>query len=68
MESKLNIEEFGDESPMPFGKYQGTKMKDVPAYYLIYMYDMAYFYGKVKDYVKANYEVLQKEANKSKQK
>jgi len=28
-----------DESPMPFGKYKGEKMANVPASYLKWIYD-----------------------------
>jgi len=28
-----------DESPMPFGKYKGTEMANVPAWYLIWLWE-----------------------------
>lgn len=30
---------LADNSPMPFGKHKGTDMEDVPAAYLIYLWD-----------------------------
>lgn len=57
-------EEFNDESIMPFGVYEGRKMIDVPASYLKGCYDKDIFYGKVKDYVKRNYDVIKQQAEK----
>jgi uncharacterized protein (DUF3820 family) len=28
-----------DQTPMPFGKYKGVKLEDVPAAYLLWMWD-----------------------------
>jgi len=36
-----------DDSPMPFGKYKGVKMQDVPASYLHYLWTN----GMEKDHV-----------------
>jgi hypothetical protein len=33
--------ELTDESIMPWGKYRGRKLKDVPASYLLWLYDVA---------------------------
>ena len=30
---------MNDLSPMPFGKYKGTPMQDVPASYLLWLWD-----------------------------
>jgi len=48
-----------DESLMPWGKYKGDKMINVPASYLLWLYDMEKVYGEVKEYIKDNLEVLQ---------
>ena len=32
-------EELTDDSPMPFGKHKGERMGDVPAKYLIWLWD-----------------------------
>ena len=60
---------MNDESIMPFGKYKGEKMANVPPDYLIWLYDNAKVYGGVKDYIKENMNVLKAELeyrNKSK--
>jgi len=31
------MEKFTDSTPMPFGKYKGTKLANVPADYLIWL-------------------------------
>lgn len=47
-----------DTSPMPFGKYKGDKMENVPASYLLWLYDNNKCNDLVKDYIKDNYDVL----------
>lgn len=60
------MDKLKDTDPMPFGKYQGISMANVPAEYLIFLWDMDNFRyqsgKKVKEYIKENLEVLQKEA------
>lgn len=53
--------ELDDDSIMTFGTHKGKKLKDIPASYLKYMYDMDYFYGSMKNYVKDNYNIISKE-------
>lgn len=54
-----------DESIMPFGKYYGLKMGEVPAGYLIYIYDEGYVsinkYNKVYHYILDNLDGLKME-------
>ncbi len=50
-----------DTSPMPFGKYKGDKMENVPASYLLWLYDNNKCNNQVQDYIKDNYDVLQHE-------
>jgi uncharacterized protein (DUF3820 family) len=57
-----------DESPMPFGKYKGTEMVNVPASYLIWLYDQRPGmkpWGEeaeaVRNYTIENYDALKKE-------
>lgn len=54
-----------DESIMPFGMYSKTKtpMADVPADYLIWLYENELEDGNVKDYIKENMDALKKEIN-----
>lgn len=53
-----------DNDPMPFGKYKGDKLANVPASYLIWLYDneKCYSYLKLAKYIKDNMDALQKEA------
>jgi uncharacterized protein (DUF3820 family) len=53
-----------DESPMPFGKYKGTKLANVPASYLIWLYYNGLNPGSLKDYITDNLDVLKDEINK----
>jgi len=59
------MKELTDLDPMPFGKYKGTPMQDVPASYLHWLWTN----GKkeetktdaVADYIKRNLDVLRHE-------
>ena len=53
--------ELTDESSMPWGKHQGVPMADVPADYLIWLWDNNKCSGAVKAYIKENLEVLKQE-------
>lgn len=48
-----------DKDAMPWGKYAGVKMANVPASYLLYLYENNKCSGDVKEYIKDNLEVLQ---------
>ncbi len=50
-----------DKSPMPFGKHKGEALEDVPASYLIWLYDNEKCHGKLKEYIKDNLDVLYSE-------
>ena len=50
-----------DESLMPYGKHEGTKMANVPTKYLMWMYDNNKCSTPVKNYVKENLDVLEQE-------
>jgi uncharacterized protein (DUF3820 family) len=56
--------ELTDKSLMPFGKYQGTEMENVPASYLIWLYDNNKCNKEVKEYIEDNMDVLKMEINK----
>lgn len=43
---------------MPFSKYKGEKLANVPAGYLIWMYDNKKLSGELKKYAEDNIEVL----------
>jgi uncharacterized protein (DUF3820 family) len=50
-----------DESPMPFGKYKNSSMADVPADYLMLLYNEGLKPGNVKDYIQDNIDVLKQQ-------
>ena len=55
-----------DESPMPFGKHKGKDMDEVPAGYLLWLYDELQGDSKpvakaLMDYIEDNRDVLEKE-------
>lgn len=55
-----------DESPMPFGKWQGRKMANVPADYLIWLYENNKCNNDVREYIEDNLEVLRFEIKNGK--
>lgn len=52
-----------DESIMPIGKYKGQKMANVPAEYLLWLYENGNIYGELKEYIKNNLDVIKSEIN-----
>ena len=54
--------ELNDRSQMPFGKYQGKTMANVPAQYLLWLYNNGCNHLEVKKYILNNLEILKKEA------
>lgn len=50
---------FTDQSIMPFGPHQGKHLKDVPAYYLLWLYNNNRS-GRLTEYIKENLDVLEK--------
>ncbi|MCL2651969.1 MAG: DUF3820 family protein [Candidatus Azobacteroides sp.] len=52
-----------DSSQMPFGKYQGMAMINVPADYLMWLYDNNKCNSEVRVYIVENLDVLKKEIN-----
>lgn len=62
--------EFNDNSIMPWGKYAGEKMANVPPSYLLWLLENRKCFGDVKRYIEQNKDVLQDEVaqfEKSKQ-
>lgn len=55
-----------DDSLMPFGKHQGDKMIDVPADYLIWLFENDKCNAAVRAYVQANEDVLRLQARQIK--
>lgn len=55
------MKKLEDTDLMPFGKWKGTAMTDIPASYLLWLYDNDMQDGNVKDYIEDNLEILRKE-------
>lgn len=51
-----------DNSLMPFGKFKGKTMINVPAKYLLWLYNEGCSDEGVKNYIISNLEILKKEA------
>jgi len=45
-----------DESIMPIGKYKGEKLANIPAHYLLWLYENTSIYGELRDYIKDNFD------------
>jgi hypothetical protein len=64
------LDKLDDNSPMPWGKFQGTKLVNVPADYLIWIKDnmkRTISNQNVFDYIHENLDVLQKEVRECSQ-
>ena len=48
---------------MPWGKHKGEKMANVPAKYLIWIFENDKCSGDIKAYIQNNLSVLKKEVN-----
>lgn len=55
-----------DHTPMPFGRYRGKAMIDVPAHYLLWLFDQGCDHEGVKRYINDNLDALRKEAGRGK--
>jgi len=54
-----------DESPMPFGKYKGEPLEDVPGSYLLWLHSQGLDEGPLKDYIEENMDALDKETSEN---
>lgn len=59
-----------DETLMPWGKHKGEKLANIPAAYLIWLYENAgittqYWNKGLADYIRKNLDVLKAEAKRS---
>jgi len=59
-------EPLGDDDLMPSGKHKGTKMKDVPANYLLYIHENNMASERVEQYIIANLDVIIQQAKAEK--
>jgi uncharacterized protein (DUF3820 family) len=54
--------EITDATPMPFGKYRGKPLIQIPAKYLLWLHDNGCDHPGVKKYILNNLDGLKKEA------
>lgn len=47
-----------DYSIMPFGKYKGAQLINVPDQYLLWLYENGKCFGELKDYIIANLDSI----------
>lgn len=55
------MEKITDNSLMPYGKYKGKKMANLPASYLLWMYRKDKLFKALEVYVEENMDALEKE-------
>ena len=55
------MKQLTDSCPVPYGKYKGTEMANVPAEYLIWLYDNNKCDIRVRQYIEENMDVIQQE-------
>lgn len=53
-----------DNDLMPFGKYKGEKLANVPASYLLWLYDNNKCNKYLREYIEDNMDVLNEEVKK----
>lgn len=61
------MDQLTDSDKMPFGKHKGDALVNVPAGYLIYIYENMDLHGPIKDYIKKNLDVLKAQAKRAQQ-
>lgn len=59
---------MNDKSLMPFGVHKGKEMANVPASYLLWLYENNKCGGEVKAYIVDNLEVIKQEIKRSSKK
>lgn len=59
------VPELTDKSPMPFGKYKGDKLANVPAKYLLYIREEFELHDNLKKYIDDNKDALQAEVKRA---
>ena len=60
------METIKDNSPMPYGKHKGTAMANVPADYLLWLFENNKCTPSIQEYVKDNLDVLRSEVDNCK--
>lgn len=49
---------MSDQTLMPFGKFKGEKLANVPEHYLIWLHNEGKCYGELKTYIEENLDVM----------
>jgi len=57
---------MNDLSLMPFGKYKGQEMINVPSNYLLFLYENNKCYGELKSYIEDNMDVIKSDIKNKK--
>lgn len=55
---KPKVQPLEDNNLCPSGKWKGTKMIDVPATYLMWLWDNATGSNQIRDYISRNLQVI----------
>lgn len=60
---------YNDETIMPFGKHKGKHLSDVPASYLLWLYEQNKYkpMTSLQEYIHKNLDVLEKEVEEKNQ-
>lgn len=66
LKSQKRTPALGDLDPMPFGKYKGTPMQDVPASYLVWLKNEGCNNVLVANYIHNSWEAIQQEVEDDK--
>lgn len=56
-----------DDSEMPFGKYKGQRLADVPDSYLLWLYERGIGNGPLKQYIEENLDAIKENAKRDSQ-
>lgn len=59
----MPIIEMTDNTPMSFGKYMGKAMANVPAKYLLWLFNDGCTHAGVRKYIIDNLDAIKKESN-----
>ena len=62
MGREVKVIPLEDDDEMPSGKHKGEKMINVPAKYLLYVYENDMCSLRVKDYIERNLDVITQQA------
>jgi hypothetical protein len=61
------VDPLTDKSLMPFGEHKGKALANVPARYLIYIFENFTLHDNLKTYIKKNKDVLEAEVKRANQ-